>query len=46
MLGWKYLGLDDRQDSVVNIVGMNLSGDPFFADFVPSRRNMFMSDGY
>ncbi len=46
MLGRQNGGLDDWQDTVVNIVGTDLTGNALFTDLVPSGSDMFVKNGY
>ena len=46
MLCRQDLGFDHRKNSVVDIVGMDLSSNSFFDDLVSFRGNMLVSDGY
>jgi hypothetical protein len=46
VLGRQNYGLDDWQDAVVNIVGVDFPRNTFFADLVSSRSNMFVNNGY
>jgi hypothetical protein len=46
VLGRQNYGLDDWQDAVVNIVGVDFPRNAFFADLVSSGSDMFVNSGY
>lgn len=43
---WQDLRLDDRQDSVENIMFVDFSSDPLFANFFADRGNVLVGDSY
>ena len=46
MFSRKDLGLNNRQNTMEDIVGMDLSCDNLFADLVAGRNDILLRDGY
>jgi hypothetical protein len=44
MLGWKDLGFDNGQETVIYVVGVDFASDDFSADFVTSGSDVFINN--